>query len=115
MKPVGESMPLVNVRVHTNPADAVVPLVQHLAQSTEKQLILPVRTAVTQVHRIGVRYMRHAMVTVAETELFHLVIQDAAARDVLLPVEVQEAAPDHRQIPGESGESSLETIFAILL
>lgn len=92
----------VNVRRLIKPVNAAKPAGQVYAPPTARQNIHPVRTAVTQVLRTGVRCTGHAMATVAEMGVFHLVIRGAAVRDALLqaveaPVEgvlpAEEAAP----------------------
>lgn len=81
----------VNVRRLIKPVNAAKPAGQAHVPPTARQNIHPVRTAVTQVLRTGVRCTGHAMATVAEMGVFHLVIRGAAVRDALL--QAAEAAP----------------------
>lgn len=108
----------VNVHRLIKPVNAAKPAGQAHVPPTARQNIHPVRTAVTQVLRTGVRCTGHAMATVAEMGVFHLVIRGAAVRDALL--QAAEAAPAVvlvaevpllRQILGKFGASLLKSMY----
>lgn len=119
-----------NVRRLIKPVNAAKPAGQAHAPPTARQNIHPVRTAVTQVLRTGVRCTGHVMATVAEMEVFHLVIRGAAVRDALLqaaeealvaPAVVLEGpgaavlaaeVPRHPSVHGKSGASFLQIMDA---